>query len=515
MITFLICLALLITAYFTYGKFLERIIGVKNNTEVPSKVSYDGVDYIPLPRWKIFLIQLLNIAGLGPIFGAILGAAYGPVAFLWITLGGIFMGAMHDFLSGYMSLKNNGCSLHQLANLYLGKNTKIMMSLFTGLLMIMVGAVFMSQPAVLINNLIHYENPFFTTVAIDNNAGIYTNGLLIILACIFVYYIVATILPIDKIIGNLYPVFGILLLIMAFGMLYAIFFEGYGAKIPELTTLQNMNASNLPIFPMLFTTIACGALSGFHATQSPLMARCISNEKQARGIFYGAMISESIIALVWAAIGMAFWGSVQGLNGAIAQYNGSAALLVTTIANTTLGKTLAALVTLGIIACAITSGDTAFRSARLIFSDLLKINQTKSMNRIMVALPIFILSLIIILLLPFQTMWSYFAWLNQTLAVFTLWTITSWLNYNNRLMNISAIPAIFMTFICSSYIFISPLMFGMQNRVLGLILGAVLTLIIMIMFIYKIRMDNKSRNLTLRAGMTIALKNAREAYVMK
>ena len=171
MITFLICLALLITAYFTYGKFLERIIGVKNNTEVPSKVSYDGVDYIPLPRWKIFLIQLLNIAGLGPIFGAILGAAYGPVAFLWITLGGIFMGAMHDFLSGYMSLKNNGCSLHQLANLYLGKNTKIMMSLFTGLLMIMVGAVFMSQPAVLINNLIHYENPFFTTVAIDNNAG--------------------------------------------------------------------------------------------------------------------------------------------------------------------------------------------------------------------------------------------------------------------------------------------------------------------------------------------------------
>ena len=486
MITFLVCLALLVVAYFTYGKYLCKVAGVRNTTEVPSKTMYDGVDYIPMPRWKTFLIQLLNIAGLGPIFGALLGAAYGPVAFVWITLGGIFFGAMHDLLSGIISLRNGGLSLPEIVGKYLGGGTKVVMRYFSVFLMILVGSVFMSQPAELIAERI-------TSLALDVPAFVSLGGhsfswlLLIVLGAILVYYVVATLLPIDKIIGKIYPVFGGLLLFMAAGILLALF-TTYGANIPEFTGFKNMHAAadKMPLVPMLFTTIACGAISGFHATQSPLMARCMRNENESRSVFYGAMISESVIALIWAAIGMAFWGGVEGLNGAIAQYGGKASILVDKIATATLGEFLAYFVVFGVVACAITSGDTAFRSARLIVADMANIEQKSIRKRLLVCFPIFALGLTIILLLPFGTMWSYFAWSNQALSVFTLWTITVWLHHKGKNIWLSLLPALVMTYVCSSYIFVSPLMFGMANRTVAYILGELLTIAISAFMLHKV-----------------------------
>lgn len=471
MITFITCLSALIAAYFTYGKYMERVCEISPENPVPSHSMYDGVDYIPMPQWKIFLIQLLNIAGLGPIFGALLGAAYGPVAFLWITLGGIFMGAMHDFIAGVISLKNNGLSLPEIIGKYLGNGNKIFMRIFSVLLMVLVGAVFMSQPAELIAS--NVDMPALETTAFGSTSW----ELLSILIMILVYYTLATILPIDKIIGRFYPIFGIALLAMAACILWVLLTSGEYI-IPELTSLNNEIADpeKFPIVPMLFTTIACGALSGFHATQSPLMARCLTNEKQSRSVFYGAMIAESIIALIWAAIGMAFWGGVEGLNDAIAANGGNAAKLINIITDTTLGKTVAGVVIFGIIACAITSGDTAFRCARLIVSDMLGIGQKELKKRVLVSIPLFICALIVIFALPFQTIWSYFAWCNQTLAVITLWCISSYLYKQRKPVIIGLLPALIMTYVCSSYIFVSPMMMGMQNRTVAYILGAVLTL---------------------------------------
>ena len=474
MVTFLICLTLLVVAYFTYGRYLERVCEIDAKNPVPSKTRYDGVDYLPLPRWKVFLIQLLNIAGLGPIFGAVLGAAYGPVAFLWITLGGIFLGAMHDMISGVISLKQNGMSLPEIIGDLLGDKVKFFMRLFTVLLMVLVGAVFLSQPANLID--FHLEIPALEVAAF----GSYSWILLFILGAILVYYILATLLPIDKIIGKFYPIFGLALLVMALGILFVLLTQSDKYPIPELTSLENMiaNHEKFPLLPMLFTTIACGAISGFHATQSPLMARCMTNETQSRSIFYGAMIAESIVALIWAAIGMAFWGGVQGLNEAIAAHGGNAAILIDQIVTETLGSTIASLVIFGVIACAITSGDTAFRSALLIVADFLKIKQMSLSKRIFIALPLFALGLFIILALPFQAIWSYFAWCNQTLASITLWAITVYLARQRKPIWIGLLPALFMTFVCSSYIFISPLMLGLESRLTAYLLGGLLTLII-------------------------------------
>ena len=474
MITFLICLAALIASYFTYGKYLEKKCDINPSNPVPSKTMYDGVDYIPMPRWKVFLIQLLNIAGLGPIFGALLGAAYGPVAFLWITLGGIFMGAMHDFIAGVISLKNNGQSLPEIIGKYLGGGTKVFMRVFSLLLMVLVGAVFMSQPAVLVASNISL--PSLEVVAFGDT----TWELFVVLAVILVYYILATLLPIDKIIGRLYPAFGVALLVMALSILFVLLTQSGAYQIPELTSFDNQisDPQKFPIVPMLFTTIACGAISGFHATQSPMMARCMQSEGQARSIFYGAMIAESIIALIWAAIGMAFWGGVKGLNAAIAANGGSAAKLVDIITETTLGPVVAVFVLVGVIGCAVTSGDTAFRCARLIVSDMFGISQKSLKKRVLVSLPLFAVALFIIFALPFQTIWSYFAWCNQTLAVITLWCITVYLLRNKKPLVIGLLPALIMTYVCSSYIFISPMMCGMENRALAYILGGVLTLII-------------------------------------
>lgn len=485
MITFLICLALLIGAYFIYGRYLERLVKIDAKAETPCQRLYDGVDYVPLPRWRIFLIQLLNIAGLGPIFGAVLGAAYGPVAFLWITFGGIFMGAMHDFIAGVISLRSDGASLPETVGTYLGRGPKQFMRIFSVGLMVLVGAVFLSQPASLIVNRL--DIPSLEGIAFGDFSWL----MLIVLGVILLYYIAATLLPVDKIIGRIYPVFGLALLFMALGILFVLLFSGR-YTIPEFTSFRNCltDAKNFPIVPMLFTTIACGAISGFHATQSPLMARCMRNERESRSVFYGAMISESIVALIWAAIGMSFWGNVEGLNAAIAQYGGSAAVMIDVIARETLGPVLAVFVIFGVVACAITSGDTAFRSARLIVADFLGIEQRSLRKRIYICVPLFGLGLLIIFAMPFQVMWSYFAWMNQTLAAVTLWMIVAYFVRQRRGLMVGLLPALIMTYVCASYIFVSPLMFGMQHRTAAYVLGGVVTLAIFVAVIFKLRRDH-------------------------
>ena len=486
MITFLGCLGLLVAAYFTYGRYLERLCGVDAARPVPSATSFDGVDYIPMPMWRTFLIQLLNIAGLGPIFGAVLGAAYGPVAFLWITFGGIFMGAAHDFIAGIVSLRSNGASLPETVGTYLGPGIKQLMRIFSVGLMVLVGAVFLSQPASLIANRI--EAPSLSGIAFGGFSWL----LLIILGVILIYYIVATLLPVDKIIGRIYPVFGCALLFMALGILAVLLFSGK-YTIPEFTSLENCIADpeRFPILPMLFTTIACGAISGFHATQSPLMARCLRSERQARPVFYGAMISESIIALIWAAIAMAFWNGASGLNAAIAEYGGQAAVMVDVIARTTLGEVLAGLVIFGVVACAITSGDTAFRSARLIVADIFRIEQRTQWKRFAIALPLFVAGYLITRV-DFTVVWRYFAWTNQTLATIVLWAVVVWLFAAKRNYFVALLPAVFMTFICASFVFVSGQFFGMENRPAAYALAGAATAVVLCFILLKLRRNGRS-----------------------
>ena len=437
MYTFILCIALLIGSYFTYAKYLEHTFEVDKKKATPATISYDGVDYLPLPPWKTFLIQLLNIAGLGPIFGALLGAMYGPVAFLWITFGSIFIGTLQDYASGMISLRHNGTSFPEIVGNYLGTNIKQVMRVVTLLLMVLVGAVFMVGPAGILEGM----------TDISKNIWIW-----IILA----YYILATLLPIDKIIGRLYPIFGAALIFMALGILYVLLFKNY--TIPELTidSLHNMktNPTAYPILPTLFITIACGAISGFHATQSPMMARCITNEKQARPVFFGAMIAESIIAMIWAAIGMAFWGGVEQLNTTLAEHGNDAAWAIDVITKTTLGKIGAILALLGVVVAPITSGDTAFRSARLITADFMKLTQRSWLKRLYICIPLFILGYAITLM-QFDIIWKYFAWINQTLAAICLWTITAYLVQKRKNFWIAIIPSIFMTYIVSLYILIA------------------------------------------------------------
>ena len=372
MITFFICLTLLVAAYFIYGRALEKVVDIDASAPVPSKTHYDGVDYMPLPRWRIFLIQLLNIAGTGPIFGAILGACYGPVAFVWITLGGILMGAMHDFVAGVISLRNEGRSLPETIGKYLGHNMYRLSMVVIPILMVLVGGVFIVTPSKILASMT--DMPYLVWVGV-----------------VIVYYFIATILPVDKIIGKIYPLFGAALIFMALAMFGVVVVGDY--EIPELLSLSNehINAENLPIVPTLFISIACGAISGFHATQSPLMARCVTSEKQCRPVFFGAMISESVIALIWAAVAMAFFGGVEGLNGFMAENGNDAGLAVSHISLTTLGIAGSVLALLGVVAAPITSGDTAFRSARLIVADMLKIDQKPIYKRLLVSLPLFAL----------------------------------------------------------------------------------------------------------------------------
>lgn len=441
MITFIICLAALIVAYFTYGRYLERLAGVDSSRPMPCDRLADGVDYIRLPRWRVFLIQLLNIAGTGPIFGAILGACFGPVAFLWITLGGIFFGAMHDFLSGMMIVRADGHSLPEVIGIYLGKNIRAVVRWFSVVLLVLVGAVFILSPAQLLSSLVEGSSQ--------------SMWVWIILG----YYILATVLPVDKVIGKCYPVFGAALLFMAIGLLWVIFTGPF--HLPELDFHNHqLNPESLPIIPTLFITIACGAISGFHATQTPLMARCVANEKECRAVFYGSMITESIIALIWAAIAMAFFGGVRELNEALAANGNNAAWAVDIISRTTMGRVGAVLAILGVVAAPVTSGDTAFRSARLVIADIFGIDQRPLMRRFAICIPLFITGYAITCV-DFGIVWRYFAWSNQTLGAITLWAIYVWLYRSGRNPWVAFIPAVAMSYIVISYVLISPQMAGL------------------------------------------------------
>lgn len=440
MISLLLSITTLIVGYFIISRICERIFAIETTRPTPAISHADGVDFVPLPLWKIFLIQFLNIAGLGPIFGAVAGAMWGPIAFVWIVLGSLFAGGIHDYFSGMLSVRHHGENITEISGRYLGNGVKQFMRVFSVVLLIMVGAVFIMGPAKIL-------------VGITDGSS----SLLFWLVVIFAYYILATLLPIDKIIGKIYPVFGVALLFMAVGILFMMVYNNL--SIPEITfsNLQNMHHEGdlFPIFPFVFVTIACGAISGFHATQSPLMARCMTNERQGRSVFFGTMVTEGVVALVWAAISMSFFGGVDLLNNEMAASGGNAALIVNQVSNSLLGKLGGILALLGVVAAPITSGDTAFRSARLIIADLFKFKQGPILNRFIISLPLFIIAFFL-LNLDFSIIWRYFAWTNQTLATIVLWTITAYLIREDKFYWIALIPAVFMTAVVSTYILMAP-----------------------------------------------------------
>lgn len=461
MITFTCCFIALLVGYFTYGKLVERIVGVDPAWKTPAYTLQDGVDYIPMPTWKIFMIQFLNIAGLGPIFGAILGAKFGTASFLWIVLGTVFAGAVHDFISGHLSLRMNGASLPEIIGRYLGHRFMQFMRAFTILLMILVGVVFVAGPAGLLANL--------TPAALDTTFWILV---------IFLYYILATLLPIDKIIGKIYPLFAAALLFMAVGILVMLYV--HHPDLPELTDgLANTHPDGLPIFPIMFVSIACGAISGFHATQSPLMARCLTNERHAYPVFYGAMITEGIVALIWAAAATYFFHE-NGMG------ENNAAVVVDAVTKEWLGAVGGILAVLGVIAAPITSGDTAFRSARLMVADFLHMEQKSISKRLMICIPMFLIAIGILIYSMkdqdgFDMIWRYFAWSNQTLAVFTLWALSIYMLQKKKPYVITLLPALFMTMVCATYIFVAPEGFGLSYSV-SLLIGSIVTLICLVLF---------------------------------
>ena len=478
MITFFISFVALVLGYLLYGKFVSKVFA-PDDRKTPAVVINDGIDYVPMPNWKIFMIQFLNIAGTGPIFGAIMGAKFGPAAYLWIILGCIFAGATHDFFSGMLSMRNGGADLPALIGKYLGKTPRNVMLVFCVVLLIMVGTVFVYSPAEILGHL--------------------SGGSLLWIIVIFAYYVVATMLPIDKIIGKIYPIFTFSLLFMAVALIVMLLIKM--PVLPELWDgLGNMAKEQDPsftdnIFPCLFITIACGAISGFHATQSPLMARCLKSEKMGRPIFYGSMITEGLVALVWATVAMWFFydSPTPGFEqlAAAKGFHTSAPMVVTTVCQDWLGILGGVLAILGVVAAPITSGDTAFRSARLIVASALKLNQKPKMNRLYVCLPIFVVSIALLSWQSsnpdgFNVIWQYFGWSNQTLSVFTLWAITVYLVRKNKPYVITLLPALFMTGVCSTYLFISKQAFGLQED-LAYYLGILTVIIAMVWFVVWIR----------------------------
>ena len=430
MISFFVALILLIVGFFTYGKVVEKIFR-PDDRPTPAVAKADNVDYVPMPTWKVFLIQLLNIAGTGPIFGALMGAAFGPVVFLWIVFGCILGGAVHDYYTGMISLRMNGASASELVGKYLGNGMKQVMRVFSVILLILVGTVFVTSPATLIAMLTPeaLNVPFWVVV-------------------ILIYYLLATLLPIDKLIGRIYPIFGVVLIVMVIGIAGGILIEGY--HIPELT-LQNLHPEGKPIWPYMFITVACGAVSGFHATQSPMMARCMKREKDGRRVFYGAMIAEGVIALVWAAAGVAFYGTTGGLQNALASMGQSG--VVYDISTALLGIVGGALAIIGVVVCPITSGDTAFRSARLTLADWFKMDQSKIAKRLILTIPLLAVGAILTQL-NFDVIWRYFSWANQTLAMIVLWAAAAFLcKHRSKLASLTAaLPAAFMSAVSATYI---------------------------------------------------------------
>ncbi len=436
MTTLLLCIGLLVLGYFTCGKVVERIFGPDPNRPTPCSTMADGVDYASMPTWKVFFIQLLDIAGIGPIFGPILGALYGPIALVWIVVGAIFAGAVHDYLSGMLSVRNKGASIPEVVGLFLGRRARWVMRFFSLLLLLLVGVVFVLSPAQLLGSLTGLNVQF-------------------LVACIFGYYFLATILPIDKIIGRLYPFFGALLLFMTLGVLVGMAL-GEAPVLPNLDITVNTHPQGLPIWPLLFITLSCGAISGFHSTQSPLMARCIRNESSGRLVFYGAMIAEGIIALVWAAAGMSLFYGPEALFQVI--QSGTPSLAVEQVCRTLLGPMGGFLAILGVIVLPITSGDTAFRSSRLIIAETFSLSQTRAVKRLALAVPLFILAFLVSTQ-DFQIIWRYFGWSNQTLAMLVLWSAAIFLRQQGKCHWIATLPALFMTAVTVSFILRAPIGF--------------------------------------------------------
>ncbi|SHH89914.1 carbon starvation CstA family protein [Virgibacillus chiguensis] len=469
MITFIVSIILLIVAYFTYGKFIDKLFGPNNEKSTPAYAKQDGVDYVPMNKHKNAMIQLLNIAGTGPIFGPIMGALFGPVAFLWIVLGSIFAGAVHDYLTGMISIRNKGAHIPELAGRFLGKASRHIVNAFSLLLLILVGTVFVTTPASLIDILLDEKIAFS-----------------IILGSIFLYFFLSTILPIDKIIGRIYPVLGAILLFGTIAIGISLLFSDY--KIPELH-LTNMHPDNLPVIPLLFFTITCGALSGFHATQSPIISRTTQKESQGRYIFYGMMIAEAIIAMIWAAAAMSLFDG-QTLSGIIAE--GTASAAVNEIAITLLGAVAGTIAVLGAIVLPITSGDTAFRAARSIIADYLNIGQKKVFNRLSIAIPLFVISYILTKI-DFNILWRYFSWANQATAVIALWIATMYLFMKGKNYFVSMVPAIFMSYMVFVYILNAQIGFRLDLNV-SFIVGAVLTVMLTFLF-FKKAQTNKANQL--------------------
>ncbi len=439
MTAFLVALLALIGGYFIYGKIVDNLFG-PTDKPTPAMVHNDGVDYIPLPTWKVFMIQLLNIAGLGPIFGALGGAIWGPSVYLWIVFGTIFAGGVHDYLSGMISLREDGKSISEVVGNHMGKTMLTIMRVFSVVLLVLVGTVFMTGPAGLLAKL--------TGVAVTY-----------VLPCVLIYYFLATLLPIDTIIARFYPLFGACLIIMALGIMAGMLFGVGGHTMPEmsLSNLHPLGAEKMPIWPLMFITVACGAISGFHSTQSPIMARCLKDERLGRPVFYGAMVSEGIIALIWAAAGVTFYDGTGGL--AAAMKAGGAGSVVYDICVGFMGTGIGAvLAMLGVVACPITSGDTAFRSARLTLADWFKVDQSKATKRLMFAIPLLAIGGILSQM-DFNIIWRYFSWTNQTLAMIVLWTGAVYLyakKPGTKTWLIPAVPATFMSAVTFTYILQAP-----------------------------------------------------------
>jgi len=483
MISFLISLCVLVLGYLIYGKFVEKVFGPDPARTTPAISKADGVDFIPMPTWKVFMIQFLNIAGTGPIFGAIMGAKFGPSAFLWIVLGCIFAGAVHDYLSGMISLREGGVNLPEIGGKYLGKGIKKVMLGFIVLLLVLVGAVFVYSPAIILGDIAGMAGSGTTT------------SMMIWVVIIVAYYIIATLLPIDKIIGKIYPVFAIALLFMAVGLLGGLIIKW--PSIPEFWDgLQNRGPSigmnGQSIFPCLFITIACGAISGFHATQSPMMARCMKNERLGRPIFYGAMITEGLVALVWAAVSSYFFFD-GGAAEVGSDLSAAAPTVVTKVSTAWLGTIGGILAILGVVAAPITTGDTALRSARLTLAEAFRLEQRSLVNRLKICIPLFAIVCLVIWFNiadenGFNTIWRYFGWANQTLSIFTLWAITVYLarTKSGHKYLIAEIPALFMTVVCLTYIFTQKIGLGLPIWV-GLGIAVVISLTLDFILYTKVR----------------------------
>ncbi|MDY5021812.1 MAG: carbon starvation CstA family protein [Blautia sp.] len=464
MISFIICLALLIGGYFVYGKIVENTFA-PDDRETPAVKINDGVDYVVMPQWKLFLVQLLNIAGLGPIFGALQGALWGPVVFLWITFGTIFAGAVHDYFSGMLSERNNGASISEVCGIYLGGLMKNVMRVFSVVLLVMVGTVFAVGPAGLI----------VTLLSKGGVGGILASTefwLWVILA----YYFIATFLSIDKIIGRVYPIFGICLIIMAIGVIIGIF-TNPSYTIPEIwSNFTNMHPKGTPVWSVMFITVACGAISGFHSTQSPLMARCMKSERQGHFVFYGAMVAEGVIALIWAAAGCALYEVTGGVSTGLSEIlaNGQSAAIYD-VCSRTMGGVGIALAMIGVIVCPITSGDTAFRSARLVLADWFKIDQDKFKKRLVLCVPLLAAGAVIGHL-DYTIIWRYFSWTNQTLAMIVLWTASMYLFREKKNYWITVVPATFMSAVSMTYFFYAPECLNLGTKIAypaGIVLAAV------------------------------------------